>query len=434
MKPFINDKFLLKNKTAENLFHRYAENQPIVDFHCHLSPSMIADDRQFKNLTQAWLEGDHYKWRAMRANGIDEIYCTGKASDEEKFRKWAETVPSTIGNPLYHWTHLELSRYFQINELLSPSSATRIFKKTSEMLQTPELSTRSMIRNMNVEILCTTDDPADNLEYHKKLKGSFETTILPTFRPDNVIKSDDPKTFISYIHKLELASNTEIKNFLTLSESLDNRHSYFHNNGCRLSDHGLERFYFTPCKPDEIDKIIEKLLKGITISDIESEKYRTAMMIELCKLNHKRGWTQQFHIGALRNNNSRMFRQMGPDTGWDSIGVPQDALKMSEFLNALDDTEQLSKTILYNLNPADNEMMITMAGNFTDGSLAGKVQYGAAWWFLDQKNGMEKHLRDLASLGLLGRFVGMVTDSQSSSPTPVMNTSEGYYVILSVKR
>jgi glucuronate isomerase len=413
MKQFINDSFLLKNKTAEKLYHTYAANQPIIDFHCHLSPAMILDDRQFKNLTQAWLEGDHYKWRAMRANGIEEYYCTGNASDKEKFGKWAETVPSTTGNPLYHWTHLELARYFQINDLLSSSTAKKIFDITMELLQTKEFSTRSIIRKMNVEVICTTDDPTDNLELHQKLFGSFGPRVLPTFRPDNIIKSDDPKIFIAYIHKLELTANIEIRNFLSLTEALDNRHSYFHNNGCRLSDHGLERFYFALFKPIEIDKIIEKLLKGETISDIESEKYRTAMMIELCKLNHKRGWIQQFHIGALRNNNSRMFRQMGQDTGWDSIGVPQDASKMSKFLNALDDTEQLANTILYNLNPADNEMMITMAGNFNDGTTAGKVQYGAAWWFLDQKNGMEKHLRDLASLGLIRRFIGMVTDSRS---------------------
>jgi glucuronate isomerase len=413
MKPFINENFLLGNKTAEKLYHKYSENQPIVDFHCHLSPAMIAEDHQFSNLTAAWLEGDHYKWRSMRANGINEIYCTGNAPDHEKFMRWAETVPNTIGNPLYHWTHLELARYFNIFELLSPSTATRIYEKASAFLLTKEFSTKSMIRKMKAEVICTTDDPTDNLEHHLKLKGSFEVRVLPTFRPDNIVKTEDPEKFKAYLLKLEEKSGVEIRNFESLIEAVDSRHKFFHEAGDRLSDHGLERFYFASFTLSEIDKILKKLLKGDTISAEETEKYKTAAMLELCKLNHKRGWTQQFHVGALRNNNARMFRQMGPDTGWDSIGVSQDALKMSKFLSALDDTEQLSKTILYNLNPADNEMMITMAGNFNDGTSPSKVQYGAAWWFLDQKSGMEKHLKDVASLGLLRRFIGMVTDSRS---------------------
>jgi glucuronate isomerase len=413
MKPFINENFLLGNKTAENLYRKYAENQPIVDFHCHLSPSMIADDRQFANLTQAWLEGDHYKWRAMRTNGIDEMYCTGNASDTAKFSKWAETVPATLGNPLYHWTHLELARYFNITKLLSPATASAIYDEASALLATKEFSTRSMIRKMNVRVICTTDDPTDNLEHHIKLKNSFEITVLPTFRPDSVVKTEDPEKFTAYIKKLEAASGVEIKNFEMLVVALDKRHAFFHEMGGRLSDHGLDRFYFDNFTASEIDKILTKLLKGESISVEEAEKYKAATMIELCRLNHKRGWTQQFHVGAMRNNNARMFRQMGPDTGWDSIGVPQDALKMSKFLSALDTTNQLAKTILYNLNPADNELMITMAGNFNDGTSAVKVQYGAAWWFLDQKSGMEKHLKDLASLGLLRRFIGMVTDSRS---------------------
>ena len=374
---------------------------------------MICDDRQFENLTRAWLEGDHYKWRAMRTNGINEKFCTGNGFDPEKFSKWAETVPFTAGNPLYHWTHLELARYFGISELLSPSTAKEIYEKTSALLRTREFSTRSMMRKMNVEIICTTDDPADNLEYHKKLRDSFEIKVLPAFRPDNVVKTEDPAKFKSYIEKLGEAVGKEIRSFDDLIESLDGRHKFFHEMGARLSDHGLDRFYFDSFTASEADIIFKKLLKGETLSCGESEKYKTAVMTELCRMNHKRGWTQQFHVGAMRNNNARMFRQMGPDTGWDSIGVPQDALKMSRFLSSLDITEQLAKTILYNLNPADNEMMIAMAGNFNDGSTPVKVQYGAAWWFLDQKNGMEKHLRDLASLALLGRFVGMVTDSRS---------------------
>ena len=413
MKPFIHENFLLGNKTAEKLYHKYSENQPIIDFHCHLSPEMIEQDHQFANLTRAWLEGDHYKWRAMRSNGINEKFCTGNASDIEKFKKWAETVLATAGNPLYHWTHLELLRYFNIRELLSPSTAESIYERASKLLQTKEFSTRSIIRKMKAEVVCTTDDPADTLEHHLKLKDTFEIKVLPTFRPDNVIKTENPEKFMAYINRLELVCGIEIRNFDTLVGALDKRHTFFHDMGCRLSDHGLDRFYHSLFTAQEINSIFKKLIKGEIISSEEAEKYKTAVMLELCRLNHKRGWTQQFHVGALRNSNSRMFRQMGPDTGWDSIGAIQDPLKMSKFLSELDNNEQLAKTILYNLNPADNEMMITMAGNFNDGSYAMKVQYGAAWWFLDQKIGMEKHLKDLAAFGLLRRFIGMVTDSRS---------------------
>ncbi len=413
MKTFIHEDFLLSNRTAKRLYHEYSGNQPVIDFHCHLSPAMIADNRQFKNLTQAWLEGDHYKWRAMRINGINEKYCTGNASDHDKFIKWAETVPAAVGNPLFHWTHLELARYFGILELLSPSTAEEIYEKANALLQTKEYSIRGLLRMMNVEIVCTTDDPADTLEYHKKLIDSFEITVLPAFRPDNLIKTEDPIKFRAYIEKLGEACDKEIKSFGELVEMVDKRHKFFHDMGSRLSDHGLNRFYFAPYTAVEADKIFNKLLNGKLPSCEETEKYRTAIMTELCRMNHRRGWTQQFHAGAIRNNSQRMFRLMGPDTGWDSIGAPQDALKMSRFLNSLDETDQLAKSILYNLNPSDNEVFITMAGNFNDGSTPAKVQYGAAWWFLDQMNGMKKHLRDLSSLGLLRRFVGMVTDSRS---------------------
>jgi len=413
MKTFIHKNFILGNKTAERLYHQYSENQPIIDFHCHLSPQMIAEDRQFSDITRIWLEGDHYKWRAMRTNGIAEKYCTGSAPSKEKFARWAETVPATAGNPVYHWTHLELARYFNIFDLLSPATSDKIYAEASEMLKSKEFSTRSLIRKMNVRLICTTDDPTDSLEYHLELKGSFEIPVYPTFRPDNALKTDDNQKFISYILKLEEASGIEIKNFSSLIEAIDNRHLFFHKNGCRLSDHGLDRFYFSSFTAGETENIFKKLLKGDIISPDDTEKYKAAVMTEICRMNHKRGWVQQFHAGAMRNNNSRMFREMGPDSGWDSIGAPQDALKMSRFLSALDDTGQLAKTILYNLNPADNEMFITMAGNFNDGTTPVKVQYGAGWWFLDQKSGMEKHLRDLSALGLLRRFVGMVTDSRS---------------------
>ncbi len=413
MKQFINEDFLLENKIARRLYHEFSEGQPIIDFHCHLSPEMIAEDRRFDDLGQAWLEGDHYKWRAMRTNGIDEKYCTGDAPPREKFGKWAETVPVTIGNPLYHWTHLELSRYFGIVGLLSPLTADRIYERASSLLQSEEFSIRSLIRKMNVEIICTTDDPADSLEFHRHLKDTFEIPVLPTFRPDNSIKTDDPVKFKAYIERLGHATGIAVTNFDSLIEALDNRHNYFHVHGGRLSDHGMDRFYFAQFTAGEVDRILKHLLNGKVPEAGETEKFRTAVMLELCRMNHKRGWTQQFHVGAMRNNNARMFRKMGPDTGWDSIGIAQDALKMSKFLNSLDDSDQLTRTILYNLNPADNEMMVTMAGNFNDGSQAGKVQYGPAWWFLDQKNGMEKNLNDLASLGLLRRFIGMVTDSRS---------------------
>ncbi|MFZ0281417.1 MAG: glucuronate isomerase, partial [Bacteroidales bacterium] len=331
----------------------------------------------------------------------------------EKFGKWAETVPVTIGNPLYHWTHLELSRYFGIVGLLSPLTADRIYERASSLLQSEEFSIRSLIRKMNVEIICTTDDPADSLEFHRHLKDTFEIPVLPTFRPDNSIKTDDPVKFKAYIERLGHATGIAVTNFDSLIEALDNRHNYFHVHGGRLSDHGMDRFYFAQFTAGEVDRILKHLLNGKVPEAGETEKFRTAVMLELCRMNHKRGWTQQFHVGAMRNNNARMFRKMGPDTGWDSIGIAQDALKMSKFLNSLDDSDQLTRTILYNLNPADNEMMVTMAGNFNDGSQAGKVQYGPAWWFLDQKNGMEKNLNDLASLGLLRRFIGMVTDSRS---------------------
>jgi len=413
IKPFINEDFLLENKTARRIYHEFSEKQPIIDFHCHLSPSMISEDRQFDNLGQAWLEGDHYKWRAMRTNGIAERFCTGNATPEEKFKKWAETVPATVGNPLYHWTHLELARYFGIYDLLSPSTSGGIYKKATEMLRSKDFSIRSLIRKMKVEVICTTDDPSDSLEFHKQLRSSFEIKVLPTFRPDNAVKTEDALKFKEYVARLGAASGVNISDFEKLIEALDKRHEYFHNQGSRLSDHGLDRFYFSPYTPGETEQIFTMLLKGEVLSAEKTEKFKTAVMLELCKMNHKRGWTQQFHVGAMRNNNARMFRLMGPDTGWDSIGVPQDALKISKFLSSLDDTDQLAKTILYNLNPADNEMMVTMAGNFNDGIMPVKVQYGAAWWFLDQKTGMEKHLKDLAALGLLRRFVGMVTDSRS---------------------
>ncbi len=414
MKRFINDDFVLTNEVAKLLYHQYSKSLPIIDFHNHLSPKQIAEDYQFDNLGQVWLAGDHYKWRAMRINGVGEHSCAGTASDKEKFMNWAQTVPNTVGNPLYHWTHLELARYFDIYELLSPKTAESIFEEAQAKLQSPAFSTRNLLKMQNVEMVGTTDDPADDLRYHKQLKSEgFEIKVLPSFRADNVLNTKNPVQFVSYIEKLGQAADLAITNLTTLLEALDKRHAYFHEVGCRVSDSGPYRFYYSDYTFYEIDSIFKKLLSGRSISEEETEKYNTCVMAELARMNHKRGWVQQYHVGPLRNNSTRKFNEVGADTGFDSIGGVQNPEKMSAFLNHLDKDDQLCKTILYNLNPADNEMMLTMCGNFSDGSVAAKVQYGAAWWFLDQKVGMEKHLQDLSVLGLLRHFVGMVTDSRS---------------------
>ncbi|MFN8211558.1 MAG: glucuronate isomerase [Bacteroidales bacterium] len=413
MAPLIYPSFLFSNRTGDRLFHQYSEKLPVIDFHCHLSPEMIAADRQFDNLTQAWLYGDHYKWRAMRMNGIREQFCTGDASDQDKFLNWAETVPYTVGNPLYHWTHLELARYFNITDLLSPATAAGIFNSASAMLRTKEFSTRSLIKKMNVELICTTDDPADSLEHHIALKDTWDVKVLPTFRADSVLRTEDPEGFKKYIRKLSETALVEIKDTETLLKALDKRHKFFHDNGCRLSDNGLSDMFYTPVTQSENDKYLKKLLKGERLSADESAGYKTFVLNELCRMNNSRNWVQQFHLGAKRNNNYRMFVEMGPDTGWDSIGKSLNPSTLSSFFSNLDKDRQLAKTILYNLNPADNGMIITMAGSFCDGSTPGKIQYGAPWWFLDQKYGIERHLADLSTFGLLSRFVGMVTDSRS---------------------
>lgn len=413
-KNFINPNFILGSKTAQEIYHKYSANKPILDFHCHLDPKIIAENKNYDNLGDMWLGGDHYKWRAMRINGIEEKYCTGNVSDKEKFTKWAETVPYTVANPLYHWTHLELARYFDIFELLSAKNADKIYNQTQEMLRSPEFSTRSLMKKMNVEMAGTTDDPADSLEYHIQLKKEgFEIKVLPSFRADNVLKTDDTNTFKAYIEKLGKAANVSISTYAHLIEALDQRHAFFHEVGCRVSDSGPDRFFYAPFTDEEVGVIFKKALDGKTLDAEEKEKYCTAVMVELSKLNHKRGWVQQFHVGALRNNNTRIFNRIGADTGFDSIGDSQPSYKVSRFLNLLDSTNELAKTILYNLNPADNEMLLTMCGNFADGTTAGKVSYGAAWWFLDQKTGMERHLEDFSVLSLLSRFTGMVTDSRS---------------------
>jgi glucuronate isomerase len=414
MKTFLDENFLLHSATAEKLYHEYSKDLPIIDYHCHLSPEDIYRNRQFHNITEAWLEGDHYKWRAMRANGIDERYCTGDAPPREKFRKWAETVPMTLRNPLYQWTHLELRRYFGIKELLSEKTAGAIYEHTTEMLNSTDFSVRNLLLRMKVEVVCTTDDPADSLEWHKKLRDEkFIIKVLPTWRADRILTIENPADLRTYLERLGQSSGIEIKNLGNLKEALEKRHDYFASLGCRLSDHGLERFYAEDYTESEIEGIFDKALQGKEVDMAAAEKYKSAMLCYLAELDQKKGWTQQFHIGALRNANSRMFRKLGPDKGYDSIADHNLATGMAKFFDRLDRNEKLSKTILYNLNPADNELFATMAGNYNDGITAGKMQFGSGWWFLDQKDGMERQMNALSNMGLLSLFVGMLTDSRS---------------------
>ncbi|MDO9255620.1 MAG: glucuronate isomerase [Bacteroidales bacterium] len=414
MENFISDDFILQTKSAKRLFHNHAENLPIIDYHCHLSPQDIANDRQFNSITEAWLEGDHYKWRAMRTNGVDESFITGKKDDFLKFQKWAETVPQTIRNPLFHWTHLELKRYFGVDTLLNPQTAQGIYNDTSAKLQSKEYSVRNLMLKMNVEAVCTTDDPIDTLEHHKKIAADgFKVKVLPAWRPDKAMAVEDPGSFNEYIDKLAIAANLEISTFDNLLDALRVRHDYFHENGCRLSDHGLETFFAADYTENEIRIIFTKIREGKNLGAEDILKFKSAMLYHFAILDQEKNWVQQFHIGALRNNNSRMMRILGPDTGFDSISDLPVAQSMSKFMNRLDTDDRLAKTILYNLNPSDNEVYATMLGNFQGSGIPGKIQWGSAWWFLDQKTGMEKHIEALSALGLLSRFVGMLTDSRS---------------------
>ena len=414
MKPFMDENFLLPTETAQKLYHEHAAKMPIFDYHCHINPKDIADDRMFKSITEIWLAGDHYKWRGMRTNGVDERFCTGDASDWEKFEKWAETVPQTLRNPLYHWTHLELKKFFRINEVLNPKNARKIFDACNEKLNTPAYSCRNIIRMANVHTICTTDDPIDNLQYHQQIKASgFEVAVLPAWRPDKAMMVDDPIVYNAYIFQLAEAAGMDISSFADLITALDKRHQYFHENGCRLSDHGLDTAFAEDYSSKEIRAIFTKVRAGNHLTSEEILKFKSCMLYEFGVMDHSRGWAQQFHIGALRNNNTRLFNQLGPDTGFDSIGDRPVAEPLSKLLNRLDTEDKLCKTILYNLNPADNELYATMIGNFQDGSVPGKMQYGSGWWFLDQKDGMEKQINALSNLGLLSRFVGMLTDSRS---------------------
>lgn len=410
---FLDQDFLLRNETARYLYHEHAARMPIIDYHNHLPPDEIASDKQFRTITEVWLKGDHYKWRAMRANGVPETDITGTASDAKKFEQWARTVPYTMRNPLYHWTHLELRRYFGMGTLLSEANAMEVYHQANEHLQQPDFSARGLLQQMNVELVCTTDDPVDDLRHHRALaKTDFEITMLPAFRPDRAIligRSD----FVAYLQQLGEAASQEISSFSQLMEALRNRIIFFHANGCRLADHGLERMSATDYDVQSVDRILQSRLAGKQVSASEAESYQSAVLHQLGLLYHEFGWTMQFHLGALRNNNDRLQALLGADVGADSIGDFQQARPLSNYLNRLDREHRLTQTILYNLNPADNEVFATMVGNYNDGSRAGKMQWGSAWWFLDQKDGMEKQIDTLSNMGLLSQFVGMLTDSRS---------------------
>ena len=415
MNHFMDENFLLRNETARELYHEHAAKLPIIDYHCHLNPQMVAEDHQFQNLTEVWLGGDHYKWRAMRTNGIAEQYCTGKdTSAWEKFEKWAETVPYTLRNPLYHWTHLELKTAFGINQTLNPTTARKIYDECNEKLALPEYSARGLMRRYRVEVVCTTDDPIDSLEYHIQTRESgFEIKMLPTWRPDKAMALEDPISFRSYVEKLASVSGISISTFNDLIDALRRRHDFFAQQGCRLSDHGIEEFYAEEFTDSEVKDIFNKVYGGKELTKEEIAKFKSAMLVTFGEMDWEKGWTQQFHYGALRNNNTKMFKLIGADTGFDSIGEFATAKALAKFLDRLDVQGKLTKTILYNLNPCANEVIATMIGNFQDGSVPGKIQFGSGWWFLDQKDGMEKQINALSVLGLLSRFVGMLTDSRS---------------------
>ncbi|WP_299604023.1 glucuronate isomerase [uncultured Aquimarina sp.] len=412
--PFIHDDFLLQNDFSKILYHTYAKNLPIIDYHNHLSPKDICQNRNFNTITEAWLHGDHYKWRAMRTLGISEDFITGKATDKDKFLKWSETVPYTIRNPLFHWSQMELMKYFSISEILSPTTADKIYELTNEQLQEPNHSTQGLLEMNNVITVCTTDDPIDDLKYHNSYatqKKSME--LLPTFRPDKAYTIQDSNTYLQYLDQLSDVSKIQINSFDDLLTALESRIDYFHQLGCRLADHGLETLSFELEENYSIDSIFKKIQSKKPLENGEIHHFTYQVLYFLCTSYHKRGWIQQFHLGAIRNNNSRLLDKLGTDTGFDSIGDFLQAKNLSKFLNSLDKPDQLAKTILYNLNPSQNEVFATMAGNFNDGSIKGKVQYGAAWWFLDQKDGIEKHLNTVSNLGMLSCFVGMLTDSRS---------------------
>ena len=413
MKTFMGQDFLLETKTANHLYHNHAAKMPIMDYHCHLSPKEIAENKCFENLTQLWLYGDHYKWRAMRTNGVSERYCTGDASDWEKFEQWANTVPHTLRNPLYHWTHMELKLFFGYTGILNGDTAKEVWDLANKKLQTDAYRPQGLMEMMKVNLVCTTDDPIDSLEYHIQIANSnCKTRVLPTWRPDRAMAVEHVINYNNYLDKLSEVAKINILTYNDLILALKERHDFFASVGCKLSDHGIEEFYAEDYTQDEIDTYFLKVRSGEELNSLEIKKFKSAMLFEFGIMDHEKGWAQQFHYGAIRNNNQRLLSMLGPDTGFDSIHDLNSAASMSKFLNRLDNDNKLAKTVIYNLNPSHNEVVATMIGNFQDGSVPGKMQFGSGWWFLDQKSGMESQMNALSNMGLLSRFVGMLTDSR----------------------
>jgi len=416
---FIHDDFLLKTAMARRLYHEVAVEQPIIDYHCHLPPADIAANRQFNNLYEIWLEGDHYKWRAMRANGVDEVYCTGDADPYDKFMAWARTVPHTLRNPLYHWTHLELKRYFGIDELLNEDTAPAIWETANRRLAEPDRYVHGILADFHVECVCTTDDPIDDLASHRAIAAcDLATRVSPAFRPDKLLKTEDTAAFNAYLDAFAAAADTDVRTYAGLEDAIRSRHAYFHDNGCRLSDHGLTVTPATFATESAVAGIYDKARAGTQLTAEEQDAYGTSIMLLSGRLDADKGWVKQLHLGAMRNNNSRLFNLLGPDTGLDSMGDWPQAERLSRYLDRLDQDNLLPKTVIYNNNPVDNYAFATMAGNFQDGSVAGKVQFGSGWWFLDQRDGMTMQLNALSNTGLLSRFVGMLTDSRSFMSYP----------------
>ena len=414
MKQFMDQDFLLTTKTAQDLFHNYAENMPIIDYHCHINPQEIFEDRKFKNITEAWLGGDHYKWRIMRACGVDESYVTGNAPDREKFKKYAESLAKSIGNPLYHWSHLELQRYFGISTPLNAESADAVYDRCNEILAQDDMSVRNIIRKSNVKVICTTDDPADSLEWHRKIAAdeTIDFKVYPAWRPDKAMNIEK-ETFLPYIETLSKAAGMTISTYDELIEALKKRMEFFASMGCSVSDHGIDYVAYDPADPDEIRAVLVKRLNGEELTASEVSKYKSAFMLEMGRAYAKRNWVMQLHYSVKRNNNARMYKKMGPDTGFDAVNNYGPGAELADFLNALEETDELPKTVVYSLNPIDNVMIESIIGCFQDGKTVGKMQHGSAWWFNDNKTGMIQQLTDFANEGVLGTFIGMLTDSRS---------------------
>ena len=414
MKQFMDENFLLQSETAQKLYHSYAADAPILDYHCHINPQEIYEDRQFENITQVWLGGDHYKWRFMRSCGVDEKYITGDASDKEKFLKWAEVLGKAIGNPLFHWSHLELKKYFGYNGVLNKKTAEEVWELCNKRLAEKDMSVRNIIRQSNVTLICTTDDPVDSLEWHKKIAedDSFDVQVLPAWRPDKAMNIEKV-TYLDYISQLSEVSGIEVKDFASLKEALKNRMDFFTSMKCCVSDHALEYVMYVPASEAEVDAIMAKGLKGEAISKEEELKYKTEFMLFVAKEYTKRNWIMQLHYGCKRDNNAYMFEQLGPDTGYDCINNYAPSSEMADFLNSLNKNGNLPKTIIYSLNPNDNQAIGTILGCFQDSTAVAKIQQGSAWWFNDHKTGMQDQMISLANLGNLSGFVGMLTDSRS---------------------